>query len=81
MGKAANVNIGEFLERFNANYTFLYDNGDNVAGYGEAVDAFDRFVSSHGDLVGEFAAYRGDLVSSDRDAAAFMFALSEVGRC
>jgi hypothetical protein len=29
----------------------------------------------NGDFVGEFAKYRNDLVTSDREAAAFMFAL------
>ena len=46
-----------------------------MAGYEEAVNSFDEFVKTHGDFVGEFVKFRGDLVSSDREAAAFMFAL------
>ena len=71
-----NINIKAFAEQFSKEYDFLYENGDNVAGYDEAVDAFDNFVKDNGEFVGEFAKYRGDFVSSDREAAAFMFALS-----
>lgn len=71
-----NINIKAFAEQFSKEYDFLYENGDNVAGYDEAVDAFDDFVKDNGEFVGEFAKYRGDFVSSDREAAAFMFALS-----
>ena len=39
------------------------------------MSAFDRFQADHADFVREFAQYRGDVVSSDREAAAFMFAL------
>ena len=46
-----------------------------MAGYEEAVNSFDEFVKTHGDFVGKFVKFRGDLVSSDREAAAFMFAL------
>ena len=71
-----NINIKAFAKQFNKEYDFLYENGDNVAGYDEAVDAFDDFVKDNGEFVGEFAKFRGDFVSSDREAAAFMFALS-----
>ena len=69
------IDIVKFLVVFNKEYNFLYDNDDNVAGYEEAVNSFDEFVTTHGDFVGEFVKFRGDLVSSDREAAAFMFAL------
>lgn len=69
------VNIHKFIKRFDKEYSFLYDNRDNVAGYGEAVAAFDEFLPTHKDFVGEFVNFRGDFISSDREAAAFMFAL------
>lgn len=56
-------------------HEYLYQNKNNVVGYEEAVDAFDEFIKEHGDFVGEFAKYRNDFISSDREAAAFMFAL------
>ena len=79
-----NVSIEKFYVKFGEYYEFLYDNYDRVAGYSEAVDAFDDFLSKHASFVVEFAKYRGhmtfgdatiDPISSDREAAAFMFAL------
>ena len=42
--------------------------------------AFDRWHRIHGDEVGAFVARRGDLISSDREAAAFMLARRDVLR-
>lgn len=72
------VNMEQFLAQFDKEYEFLYDNYDRVAGYEEAVDLFDEFVQYHRDFVGEFVRYRGDYVASDREAAAFMFALDSL---
>ena len=71
------IGIDRFLEQFNKEYAFLYDNRDRVAGYDEAVNAFDMFIldEQHAAFVGEFSKYRGDMITSDREAAAFMFAL------
>lgn len=71
------ISIDRFLEQFNKEYAFLYDNRDRVAVYDEAVNAFDMFIldEQHAAFVGEFAKYRKDLITSDREAAAFMFAL------
>lgn len=71
------ISIDRFKQRFDEEYAFLYDHHDNVAGYDEAVDSFDEFLKSEANtgFVRQFAAYRGDVVSSDREAAAFMFAL------
>lgn len=70
--------IEEFAERFKKEYRFLYDSRDCVAGFNEAVDSFDEFIKGNGDFVREFAVYRGDMITSDREAAAFMFALSDM---
>lgn len=70
-----NIDIERFTKQFNKEYKFLYDNDDYVAGYREAVEAFDNFVAEHAEFVGEFVDYRRDFVSSDREAAAFMFAM------
>lgn len=71
-----NINMEKFCEQFQKEYNFLYDCRGYVAGYDEAVSAFDRFQADHADFVREFAQYRGDVVSSDRECAAFMFALT-----
>jgi hypothetical protein len=73
-----NINIHEFAKQFNKEYNFLYDHNDMVAGYNEAVEEGDKFIAEHGDFVGEFVRYRGDFISSDREVAAFMFALNEM---
>ena len=72
-----NINIKTFEKQFQDEYNFLYENDNNVAGYREAVAAFDEFLKENKNFVCEFVQYRGDFISSDREAAAFMFALSE----
>lgn len=72
------INIKEFLKQFRKEYSYLYDNYDRVAGYVEAVYAFDEFAPKHKTFISEFTKYRGDYVSSDREAAAFMFALKKM---
>lgn len=78
------VNIHEFYEKFQQEYKFLYDHEDRVAGYEEAVSAFDDAYNNNQNFinfVSEFNEYRAmkrgffDMISSDREAGAFMFAL------
>ncbi len=38
------INIKKFAEQYHKEYNFLYDNLDQVAGYDEAVRAFDEFI-------------------------------------
>lgn len=71
-----NINIKQFLKEFNEEYDFLYEH-DYVAGYDEAVEEFDIFAKKNSSFVCEFVKYRKDFISSDREAAAFMFALSK----
>ena len=70
------INIKKFKKQFDKEYNFLYDNEDKVAGYNEAVRAFDQFLTTNIEFIREFVLYRNlDPISSDREAAAFMFAL------
>lgn len=81
MSKATTVNISEFKDRFDSNYSFLYDSHDAVAGYSDALDEYDRlFAASEGfrGFVGDFGRFRADPVSSDRECVAFMFALGDM---
>lgn len=73
------MNIKKFLEKFNQNYEFLYENSDHVAGYYEALEYGEKIMHEHADFVGKFAKFRGDFLSSDREVAAFGFALSDFG--
>ena len=69
------INIQKFREKYLEEYEALYNQEGEVAGYREAVQAFDEFVKPHQAFVGEFVKFHGDFISSDREAAAFMFAL------
>ena len=64
--------------RMNREYTYLYNHHDRVPGYEEAVNAFDSFAKKNKRFIGEFIKFRGDFISSDREAAAFMFALEDL---
>ena len=67
--------MGLFADKFREEYELLYHNQDNVAGYKEAVLAFDEYLESNPSFLPRFNAYRGDIISSDREAAAYMLAL------
>ena len=72
------VNFEAFIEQFNKEYNFLYEHNDNVAGYEEAVSAFDDALQNNENFkhfVSEFCEYCNGAITSDREAGAFMFAL------
>ena len=75
------MDIKIFAEKFGNEYEFLYDHSDRVAGYQEAVTAFDTLIQYQDfkAFVCEFNRYREDFISSDREAAAFMFACESFG--
>ena len=72
------ININEFFKQYVAEYEALYETQGYICGYDEAVEAFDDFLPSHQEFVAEFANLRGDFISSEREAAAFMFALETI---
>ena len=72
------ISIEKFAKKFGEEYEFLYDNYDNVAGYREALSEGEEFIKTHLEFVAEFARYRGDLITSDREVVAFMFALADM---
>lgn len=76
--KIYNVNIEEFKKQFSKEYKFLYEHDNKVAGYEEAVTEFDNQIANNKSFkkfVSEYSNYIGDFISSDREAAALMFAL------
>lgn len=77
MKHVVNIRIDRFLDLFNEIYDWLYNYGNDIDVRNFAA-GFDRFAESHKDFVGEFVKYRGDFVSSDREAAAFMCALLDM---
>lgn len=75
------VSFKQFLRKFNKEYDFLYKHRDNVAGFRDAVEEFDYRI--HHDIhfnrmVQEFAVARRDFISSDREAAAYMFTWADL---
>lgn len=63
-------------------YDFIYQAaGKYVAGFDEAVAFFDNVIMiNHMELLTDFNEFMGDVVMSDREAAAFVFACENLGR-
>lgn len=77
-----NINIHVFARKFVEEYNFLYNAYPAyIPGYNEAVAEFDELLAIPWgkEFIREFVRYRGDAISSDREAAAFMFALASLG--
>jgi hypothetical protein len=70
------MNYQELLELFTKSYAWLYENNDNFPLYKEYLEVGDEFIEKFGDFVGEFAKYRGDYISSDREVVALVMALT-----
>lgn len=72
-----NIPIAEFSKAFGEAYAYCYENRDQVPGYSEALKFGDDFMKKHPDFVAEFAKYRSDYITSDREVVAFAFALEK----
>ena len=73
--------IKKILNKYNQEYNFLYNNHDKVAGYEEAVRAWDEYIN-HPDfreLIGKVIKARHDMFTSDREIGALMFTLDALG--
>lgn len=75
MSNSSVIDIGEFLIAFEAALKCVYQVSDPVTELHEAVEAFDEFQVNNHTFVADFVRVRGDMISSDREAAAFMYAL------
>jgi hypothetical protein len=68
-------------KQYQKEYAFLYKadrNRQYVAGYDEALDEGIRLMEDRNELMIEFARWRGDALTSDRELAAFAFAAAEL---
>ena len=69
-------------QEFTAAYSFLYEYGDSTPAFYAAVKDFDEKVknkrSKFYKTVCAFIEFRRDVISSDREAAAFMIAYTKV---
>ena len=79
--KYNDTELNKILDKFKEEYTFLYDNNDNVAGYNDAVNAYDFYRTNEDfmELVRALVRKRHDVFSSDREVGALMFALESLG--
>lgn len=70
------IDLEEFAFNFSTMYSFLCRrNNSHVVGFKEAVAAFDEFAEKHTAFVCKFIDHRGDAITSDCEAAAFMLTL------
>lgn len=69
-------------QEFAAAYDFLYEYGDSTPAYNAAVKDFDEKIknkrSKFYKTVCAFIEFRRDVISSDREAAAFMIAYKKL---
>lgn len=70
--KEYRFNIRQFANHFQKVYSLLYELRA-VPGYNEAVAEFDRLADENPEMLSALAIHRGDFISSDREAAAFVF--------
>jgi len=73
--------MSELLNAFGQEYERLYNSRDNAPGYRDAVAWFDAHQEDPGVVEHRNALIRErqDLLSSDREAAAFVFACRSLG--
>lgn len=72
-----NINMSDFLKDFNDAYQIVYDYGAQlIDDYQELVCEFDEFIyyEKNSNFVNQFNKFRGDIILSDNEAAAFMMA-------
>lgn len=76
-----NLDINDFYERYQKNYEWLYNSGDQLSDYHTLVEEFDNLCmksESFRSFVREFCNFIGDMVTSDREEAAFILTLYDV---
>ena len=79
---AYSVDMEKLEKEFSKQYKRIYDCEDNLNGYDDAINTFDEKMKNDkefNEMVNDFVSYHEDFISSDREAAAFMFALVDLG--
>lgn len=69
--------LNAVMERFAVRYDELYEKRDAIDDFSYALAVGDAFIQEHPDYVQAFNDMRGDILSSDREVAAFAFALAD----
>ena len=79
--KITDINVKTIVNEMQRQYNFLYNSCGRIDRYWESVNKFDLLMESDPvfkNLVTKVVNERMDIISSDREVAAFMFALEEV---
>ena len=72
--------LKEVVEKTNEYYGQIYEQGENnIDGYEQALEQGEKFINENSNLVNHINRMRGDILSSDREVAAFGFAIADVG--
>ena len=70
----------KLIQSFNGYYDTLYQYGDNsLSNYDEALESGNEFIKERTGFVSALAELRSDFISSDREVAAFGYALADLG--
>lgn len=74
-----NIDMEKFINRFSEIHTELYDSNDDRDDFDEAVSAYDEALKNptFRDFLGEFVGCSGNVISTNRECAAFMYAFNE----
>lgn len=71
----------DLTEKLDSYYDRLYEGDASLTAFEKvACAAGDEFIKNNPDYTGLVANFRGDYISSDRETAAFAFALAEMGK-
>lgn len=65
------INIHKFANKFSDVYEFLYDHYDEIRGFVGAMEFGDWCIKNFPDFTRKFTDYRGDILTSDREVAAY----------
>lgn len=74
------INFSKLAKEYGRVYRFLYDN-DETIDYKKVVESFDIMIEKNDNFkrfIGEFCDYIQDIVSSDRECAALILAMSNL---
>ncbi len=80
-GYKCDLNIDDFYERYQKNYEWLYNGGDRLSDYHTLWEEFEELYTESEwfcSFVEEFCDFIGDMITSDREEAAFILTLHDV---
>lgn len=78
MGELGAISIHELSARYEGMYTYLYKTNVLPPNYWAAVAAFVRWSEGNPPLLRRFVKRRGAKIETDREAAAFVYAMASM---